>query len=156
MNGSQSRRILERPRGLLARIEQLPQLGESEGEWRVFGSQPSKHDVDIVLKAYSPTYDEIISKLEPQLWHPLDDVPEFGLSIRADEIDFLDRNLVEAAHTIGRQHGLPVDVFMVPFPGDFSIAAWVEPPHDVWDISWRFTGELFFHSVLEPEWWRAL
>jgi hypothetical protein len=43
-------------------------------------------------------------------------------------------------------NGLPIDAFLVPNPGNFSVGVWAEHPYTLWQVGWRPTLDEYFFS----------
>ena len=103
--------------------------------WERFGRWPSTHDLDLYLDADAATY----ARLELLAGQPGDAPVTVPIEVLpcANEL-----------RRIGTEHGVPLDLFLVPTPGDLSVAAWIEPPYTFAVIDWRGT---FDRSFFEPE-----
>lgn len=61
------------------------------------------------------------------------------------------RAAARQAAQLGKNHGLPLDLFLSPRPGAFSVAAWVESPYLRWEVCWRPTLDARFFDGWRDE-----
>lgn len=111
--------------------------------WLRFGRWPSAHDLDLILDADEGTY-ESFEALVGQL-----DMEDPDLGRRCIAVNRLPLPEQVVREAIKAADGLPLDAFLSPQPHGFSVAAWIEPPYSVANLSWRATlGKPFFQGAV--------
>jgi hypothetical protein len=116
--------------------------------WRIFGRMPSNHDVDAVLVANSDVYERLTQKYQPlcESLYTYETSLSREVAVAPERLHLPD-GAVDEAVELGSDYGLPLDLFLVPCDGDFSLAAWVEPGGREWALSWRVTLDNSFFDT---------